>query len=58
MAQLLCVGRHKKIDFLVEFFNFTCSVFAFGMQQQTDIITYSMGLSNVSCIYFCIRKLV
>jgi hypothetical protein len=46
-----------KLDILVEFFNFTCCVFAFGMQQQTGIVTCSPGVSNVSCIYFCIIKL-
>jgi hypothetical protein len=54
----LCVKGNMKLDTLVEFFSFTCSVFAFGIQQQTGIVTYSVGVSSVSFICFCIRKLV
>jgi len=52
------VKGDMKLDPLVEFVSFTCSVFAFGMQQQTGIVTYSVGVSSVSFICFCIRKLV
>jgi len=51
MAQWLCVGRHE-IGHSGGVFIFTCSVFTFGMQQQTGIITCSVGVSNVSCSYF------
>jgi hypothetical protein len=47
-----------KLNILVDVFSFTRSVLVFGMQQQTGIITCSVGVSKVSCIYFCIRKLV
>jgi hypothetical protein len=52
----VCVGRHE-IRQSGGCFSFIRSVFVFGMQQQSGIITCSVGVSKVSCIYLCIRKL-
>jgi len=46
-----------KLDILVDVFTFTCSVLVFEMQQQSGIITCSVGVSKASCIYFCICNL-
>jgi len=56
MAQQ-CVWGDMKLDILVDVFSFTCRVLVFEMQQQSGIITCSVGVSKASCIYFCIRKL-
>jgi len=55
MAQWLCVGRHE-IGHSGGVFIFTCSVFTFGMEQQTGVITCSVGVQMFLVVIFVLEN--